>query len=78
MSNEIMTVEQRIKRGFYEDLFLMLANTDRRQITAREVAVKPDQRTQQDDQQHRLQLDVVLVLIPVSYTHLTLPTNREV
>ena len=30
-------VRQRIQRAFYEDLFLMLANTDRRQITAREI-----------------------------------------
>lgn len=44
LSNEIMTVEQRIKRGFYEDLFLMLANTDRRQITAREVAEKHEEK----------------------------------
>jgi hypothetical protein len=41
---EIMDVEQRIKRGFYEDLFLMLANTDRRQITAREVAEKHEEK----------------------------------
>lgn len=37
-------VEQRIKRAFYEDLFLMLANTDRRQITAREVAEKHEEK----------------------------------
>ena len=30
-------IEYRISRAFYEDLFLMLANTDRRQITAREI-----------------------------------------
>ena len=30
-------VRQRISRNFYEDLFLMLANSDRRQITAREI-----------------------------------------
>lgn len=30
-------VRQRIQRAFYEDLFLMLANSDRRQITAREI-----------------------------------------
>jgi len=30
-------VRQRISRSFFEDLFLMLANTDRRQITAREI-----------------------------------------
>lgn len=30
-------VRARIRRAFYEDLFLMLANIDRRQITAREI-----------------------------------------
>jgi hypothetical protein len=30
-------VRQRIRRAFFEDLFMMLANTDRRQITAREI-----------------------------------------
>lgn len=44
----IMTVnqeaEQRVKRAFYEDLFLMLANSDRRQITAREVAEKQEEK----------------------------------
>ena len=30
-------VRQRISRAFYEDLFLMLAQSDRRQITAREI-----------------------------------------
>jgi hypothetical protein len=36
--------EHRIKRAFYEDLFLMLANSDRRQITAREVAEKQEEK----------------------------------
>lgn len=34
---DIQEFQARIQRGFYEDLFLMLAQTDRRQITAREV-----------------------------------------
>ena len=46
--NAIMAVnketEDRIRRAFYEDLFLMLANTDRRQITAREVAEKHEEK----------------------------------
>lgn len=46
--NAIMTVnekaEGRISRAFYEDLFLMLANSDRRQITAREVAEKHEEK----------------------------------
>jgi len=44
LNNEILNVEDRVKRGFYEDLFLMLANTDRRQITAREVAEKHEEK----------------------------------
>lgn len=36
--------EDRISRAFYEDLFLMLANTDRRQITAREIAEKHEEK----------------------------------
>ena len=41
---EILDVENRIQRAFYEDLFLMLANTDRKQITAREVAEKHEEK----------------------------------
>lgn len=41
---EIMDTEGRIQRGFYEDLFLMLAQTDRRQMTAREVAEKHEEK----------------------------------
>lgn len=36
--------EDRIKRAFYEDLFMMIANSDRRQITAREVAEKHEEK----------------------------------
>lgn len=46
--NAVMSInsrtEDRIKRAFYEDLFLMLANSDRRQITAREVAEKHEEK----------------------------------
>ncbi len=41
---EIFSTENRVQRAFYEDLFLMLANTDRRQITAREVAEKHEEK----------------------------------
>jgi len=41
---EIQNVEVRVKRAFYEDLFLMLAQSDRRQITAREVAEKHEEK----------------------------------
>lgn len=37
MEEKQSQVRQRISRTFYEDLFLMLANSDRRQITAREI-----------------------------------------
>jgi hypothetical protein len=41
---EIDSVERRISRSMYEDLFLMLANSDRKQITAREVAEKHEEK----------------------------------
>ena len=44
INNEIMSVETRIQHAFYEDLFLMLASSDRRQITAREVAEKHEEK----------------------------------
>lgn len=44
LAGEIQNVEMRVKRAFYEDLFLMLAQTDRRQITAREVAEKHEEK----------------------------------
>lgn len=34
---DIQEYQNRIRRAFYEDLFLMLASSDRRQITAREI-----------------------------------------
>lgn len=36
--------EKRIRTAFFEDLFLMLAQTDRREITAREVAEKHEEK----------------------------------
>lgn len=44
IKEEINNVENRVQRAFYEDLFLMLAQTDRRQITAREVAEKHEEK----------------------------------
>jgi hypothetical protein len=35
---------QRVRRCFYEDLFLMLANSDRRQITAREIEERHEEK----------------------------------
>lgn len=37
-------VRRRIQRAFYEDLFLMLANSDRRQITAREIEERHEEK----------------------------------
>lgn len=37
-------VRLRIRRAFYEDLFLMLANSDRRQITAREIEERHEEK----------------------------------
>lgn len=36
--------QARVKRCFYEDLFLMLANSDRRQITAREIEERHEEK----------------------------------
>lgn len=36
--------QERISHAFYEDLFLMLASSDRRQITAREIAEKQEEK----------------------------------
>lgn len=37
LSQEIMNIERRLNKTMFVDLFLMLASTDRRQITAREI-----------------------------------------
>lgn len=37
-------IRQRIARAFFEDLFLMLANSDRRQITAREIEERHEEK----------------------------------
>lgn len=37
-------VRQRISRAYFEDLFLMLANSDRRQITAREIEERHEEK----------------------------------
>jgi len=44
IKEEIRDAEGRISKAFYEDLFLMLSNSDRRQITAREVAEKHEEK----------------------------------
>ncbi len=44
LKEEILSVEDRVSRAFYEDLFLMIANSDRRQITAREIAEKQEEK----------------------------------
>lgn len=37
IENKQQQIRERVKKAFYEDLFLMLSQTDRRQITAREI-----------------------------------------
>lgn len=44
MLGDIEKTELRISRTFYEDLFLMLANSNRAQITAREVAERHEEK----------------------------------
>lgn len=41
---DIQECSQRIRRAFFEDLFLMLAQTDRRQITAREIEERHEEK----------------------------------
>lgn len=44
MEQKQQQVRQRISRAFYEDLFLMLAQSDRRQITAREIEERHEEK----------------------------------
>jgi hypothetical protein len=44
LENKQAQIRDRIKRAFYEDLFLMLANSDRREITAREIDVRQEEK----------------------------------
>jgi hypothetical protein len=44
LSIDMARVEQRISRAFYEDLFLMMAQSDRRQITAREIDERAEEK----------------------------------
>lgn len=44
LMNDIALVKERIATVFYENLFMMLAQTDRRQITAREVAERHEEK----------------------------------
>lgn len=44
MEQKQAQVRDRVRRAFFEDLFLMLANTDRRQITAREIEERHEEK----------------------------------
>jgi len=44
MENKQQQVRHRIQRAFFEDLFLMLASSDRRQITAREIEERHEEK----------------------------------
>jgi len=44
VENKQQQTRQRISRAFYEDLFLMLAQSDRRQITAREIQERHEEK----------------------------------
>lgn len=44
LENKQSQVEARIQRAFFEDLFLMLAQSDRRQITAREIEERHEEK----------------------------------
>ena len=44
LAQDIMETQELIKQAFFSDLFLMLANSDRRNITAREVAERHEEK----------------------------------
>lgn len=44
MLNDVFRTEERIAKGFYEDLFLMLSNSGRSQITAREIQERHEEK----------------------------------
>jgi len=44
LREDINETQQRISKAYYEDLFLMLANSDRRQITAREIEERHEEK----------------------------------
>jgi hypothetical protein len=44
MSQDIAEVQERIQRGFYADLFAMMINSDRREMTATEVAERHEEK----------------------------------
>jgi len=44
LRDDMNSVEQRINRAFYADLFLMLSNLDRKQITATEIAERHEEK----------------------------------
>jgi hypothetical protein len=44
MMMDIQSVQERIQRGFYADLFAMMINSDRRQMTATEVAERHEEK----------------------------------
>ena len=44
MEGKQQQIRERISKAFYEDLFLMLANSDRRQITAREIEERHEEK----------------------------------
>ena len=44
LRQDIAEVQNAVRRAFYEDLFLMLAMSDRRQITAREIAERHEEK----------------------------------
>ena len=44
LMQDIQMVENRINKAFYADLFLMMSNSDRRQITAREIDEKHEEK----------------------------------
>lgn len=68
LENDILQHQFRIKRAFYEDLFLMIANTDRREITAREIDERHEEKLLGlGPVLQRLNVDLLDPLIDITY-----------
>lgn len=71
MAADINEVQQRINRAFYADLFLMLAETDRRQMTAREITERRSEKMLAlGPVLERLQGELLEPLLDIAFYHL--------
>ena len=72
MAADILEVQRRIQSAFYADLFLMLAQSDRRQITATEIEERRSEKMLAlGPVLERLQDELLNPLIDLVFTHMT-------